>query len=261
MNAIALVFALAAATVTHVDGERLAPLVSQHVDRYGMIDGELAEKTGWQTLRGFRWRIVLVDDVTKRETYSTSQQLFATGQAFKIQIDCYSDLWIYVLNVDPDGKMAMLLPEASEDHLLVRQGDSVTIPPDGRFRFVDPPGTELFRIIASPKRLSWLNPRELLSLEHGKSLSPDATDVAKRQQQERAKTLGDIQQQQAEMSASSKPLATVVSSLEQSRELRANYKDIRLMPPPDASGQEVIHASADRANSHPIVVDVELKHR
>lgn len=252
---------LASLTLGQVDKGNSAQILNQHVDRFGMIDDDLVRKTGWQTLRGFRWRIVVVDDITRMTRTADATEIFDTGQAFKIEVESYSDLWIYVLNVEPSGKMVVLLPEESERHLLVTKGESVSVPPDGRFRFAGPPGAERFRIIAASNKLTWVNPRELLQLEVGKSLAPNIAELARQQEQHRTKAVTKITEQQAAVPSSNEVLAEVIGSLERSKELRAAYKDIRLMPPPGEDGQEVIHASSDRDNARPIVVELNLRHR
>ena len=49
----------------------------------------------------------------------------------------------------------VLLPTRGEEDLLVGQGQQATLPPDGQFRFTDPPGIEVFRVLVSPAKLDW----------------------------------------------------------------------------------------------------------
>jgi len=68
------------------------------------------------------------------------------------------------LNRDPEGREVVLLPTRGEEDLLVGQGQQATLPPDGQFRFTDPPGIEVFRVLVSPAKLDWVNPRELFAM-------------------------------------------------------------------------------------------------
>ena len=144
----------------------------QRLDPAGHGEPLDAAASPWRTVRAMRWQVLTIDDATRATVASRPTQVFRTGRPFAVRIEAFCDLWIYVLSVAPRGEPQLLLPAEGEDHLLVRKGESVQVPPDGQFRFVDGPAVERFRIIASPLRLSLLNPKLLASLSAAASVAP-----------------------------------------------------------------------------------------
>lgn len=136
----------------------------QRLDPAGNGAAMDAVASPWRTIRAMRWQVLTIDDVTRATVTARPTQVFRTGRPFAVRIEAFCDLWIYVLSVAPQGEPQLLLPAEGEDHLLVRKGQSVQVPPDGQFRFVEGPAVERFRIIASPQRLPLLNPKLLASL-------------------------------------------------------------------------------------------------
>ncbi len=127
-------------------------ILREHVQPDGQVGGQLAGDTGWTTMHAYRWQMLLVNDQTGEQTSVKPDQVFRTGTAFKLRIETYTDLYIYVLNVNSDKTVATLFPEQSEQHLLLRSGQSAKVPPDpappqrDQFRFTPPSGAEKFYI-------------------------------------------------------------------------------------------------------------------
>lgn len=260
--------------IADADGLTSRSVIRENVKHDGQVDAELAGATGLNTVNGFSWQMFLVDDLSGTTTLTRFNRDFRTEQAFKFKVEAYTDMWIYVMNVEPSGKMVTLLPELGEQHLLVRAGQSVMVPPDGQFRFVGEAGVEQFRIIASPKKLKWVNPESLWKLDNGDTLPPEEERVARAQERTRSKSIDGIQLLQTKNQKDSaglykKSLPDVVAALKRDPGMRKNVKDVVLLPPPaegdnvaeaDRLRHDVIHVSDERNDPDAIVIDVKLKH-
>lgn len=269
---LAFAFALSAAAALAQPSARA--VMREHVKPDGQTDAQLASSTGWNTVRGFSWQMYLVDDLAGTASLTRYNRKFRTGQAFKFKVEAHTDLWIYVMNVEPSGNMVTLLPELGEQHLLVRAGKTVTVPPDGHFRFTGDGGTERFSIIASPEKLKWVTPEELRKLEGGGTLPPDVERVAMAQARERSKSLAGIKSVQAKKQKGAgklyrKSLPELVKMLERSPRMKAMVKDVVLVPPAsegqtlpaeERDRQDVIFVSEERNDPDAIVIDIELNH-
>jgi hypothetical protein len=210
--------------------------------------------------RGFRWQI-LVPDAAGQFQPARPDRVFRTGQAFRLRLEAQCNLWIYILNRDPDGGEVVLLPTRGEEHLLVGQGQQVTLPPDGQFRFADPPGIEDFRVLASPAKLEWVNPRELFALEADKPLDDRERERARTQKAVRTKALAGLERAQSARRRVSKPLGEAVDELAADPGLRRRTKDTVVVEPPQEDAQLVVQASTDPADRGVIVFDIKLEHR
>jgi hypothetical protein len=252
----------------------LRSIMREHVKHDGQVDATLASTTGWNSVQGFSWQMFLVDDISGATTLTRFNREFATEQAFKLKIEAHTDLWVYVMNVEPSGKMVTLLPELGEQHMLVKAGKTVTVPPDGHFRFTGDPGVEQFRVVASPVKLKWINPQSLWKLENGAELPPDEERVALAASETRHKSLTGMKslqdkKQQASGQLFTKSLPDLVQTLEKNPEMKAMVKDVVLVPPPsevatepeDRHRQDVIMVSNETESEDAIVIDIKLKHQ
>ncbi|NQT14886.1 MAG: DUF4384 domain-containing protein [Planctomycetes bacterium] len=246
-------------------------ILRQHVDSSGVASKELAEQTGWSVLRGLRWRVLLVDSVGGGTTPVDPKTVFKTGQRFQVEVEAHvCDLWVYLLTVDPQGSMAVLFPEQAEGHRLVRKGEKMVVPPGGDWlRFEGPPGKDLLRMIASPTKLRWVNPRELFELEGGETLSGGKAKAAQQQGSYRSKSVSRITSDQRKTPVDTRSLPELISAFRSDPQLRARSKNVSLVPPPQGTetgsqpqrtSEEVIVTSDDRSNRDPLIVDVELAH-
>lgn len=271
---IAIAFAPLAIAIQAGETRGTKAMIVEHVQNDGHVDAELAEATGWNSLQGVSYQMLLVDERTGKASPTATEPEFLTKQAFKLSIEAHTDLWIYVMNVEPSGKMITLLPELGEQHMLVKAGKTVMVPPDGNFRFVGEPGVEQFRIVASPVKLQWINPESLWKLENGESLRPDEERVALAASAARSKSIAGIQSSQEKRQKASgglyaKSLTEVVQTLEKNPDMRAMVKDVVLLPPPsevgdapdDSHRHDAILVSQEAASDGAIVLDIKLKHR
>lgn len=227
-----------------VNAQQIDSVVDQ-VDHQGRVETALAQKTGWTVARGFQWRI-LVDEHGERQYLEVDpSKTLKTGQAFRVEVEAdFCDLWIYMLNVDPNEEMTVLFPEKAEEHLFLKKGQKAVFPPNqGVFRLSDPPGKEVFRIIGSPTKLDWVNPEELAVLRGSthKEIREKAVQGALDAQSKTRVEADSIDQ-----------LVNEVGSNPQ-HELRS--KNVSLVIP-----QHVTLLTADQHNQDPIVIDIELVH-
>jgi hypothetical protein len=246
-------------------------LLQEHVLSNGQVSKELAQQTGWSVLRGLRWRILLFDPAQDEPAPTSPRTVFQAQQRFQLEIEAHvCDVWIYLLNVDPRGELTVLFPEQAEEHCLVSKGKKVVFPPrGGRLRFTGPPGKELLRVIASPKKLSWINPKELLEMGQGQKLSRPDEQIAANQKSQRTKSISNIRQAQSQLPVETKSLPELVDRIKNNPQLRVQYKNVGLVPPPGSQSpdsqedpaDEILVATEAAGNLNPIVVDVQLEHR
>ncbi len=239
-----------------VEGGQTRAIVREHVSAQGQLSPELAAATGWSRVLAFQWQMHASQDGI-RFTSVRPDQLFQTGTRFHLKVIADTDLWVYVLNRDAAGNEVVLLPEKGESHLHVEQGKEVIVPPDGNFRFDGQAGTERFRIIVSPTKLSWVNPRELFDLQESRQQTPAGIALAQVQLESRAKSITALKTKQAGKVSLTSSLETIVAERDASR---SYTKDTVLAPPPDEDGQLVVQGLSDANSTDAIVVEIALRH-
>ncbi len=74
---------------------------------------------------------------------------FRLGDEIRVRIEPLSDVYIYIFNRGPGGRLTALLPEDDETPPHVKAGRSVVLPDDGYFEFVPPAGSEELLVIAT----------------------------------------------------------------------------------------------------------------
>jgi hypothetical protein len=82
---------------------------------------------------------------------------YAIGQPMRVMVRPRQDAHITVVNVDADGRVAVLYPNHFQRETHVRAGSIVMIPHEGaswRFKVTGPVGVDLFKIFASRQPLS-----------------------------------------------------------------------------------------------------------
>lgn len=235
--------------------ESYRDIIRERTDSHGVAHGNSLFETGWASVLALQWQL----HVDEGKGYRTVRpdQLFRTGQAFQLKVRAETELWIYVLNQNTSGGVVVLLPEKAEEHLRLDRNQEVTIPPDGNFRFSDPPGTERFRIIASPTKLPYINPSELFALDAGGQLTPDEVSAARQQQSMRDSKLTSIQEAQSRLEVRKLPLDEVLLPGNVSG---VRGKDTVLLPPPTEDGQFVVRGATVSSKIDPILIDIKLVH-
>ena len=237
-------------------------ILRQRTSADGVPDASLAAQTGWSTVRGYVYKVLLkAPDGSYKP--ADPRQPFTTGQSFRLEIEAHNDLWFYILNRGPNGDERILLPERDEEHLLIRRRERVTVPSDGCFTFAEPPGTERFRIVASPDKLPWANPHELFQLENGRPLTPGQELAARGQQETRTRSIESLKQRQARLEICDEPLAKVIER--SAAEAASRGKNTILRPPPpeggDTAATDIVRASPDARDRDPFIHEIQLEHK
>lgn len=240
--------------ITQTGGGTPREIIRRHVAPSGQVSRELADQTGWHKLTGFRWQMRTVDADSDQGRSAHPGRVFRTGQNFRLRVEAYNDLWIYVLNVDQKGEVTVLLPDLdfNEPHMKVKQFETVDVPPrPDTFYFADGPGRESFRIIASPVKLTLDEPNRLVRLKSGQSVSTANTKSI-----DGSPVVGESRKRETY----AKSLLAMLKEMKSDPEFRASAKDPCLMPPPDDGGQAAFAASADPNDMSIVVCDVVLRH-
>jgi hypothetical protein len=251
-------------------------IVRTQTDNQGGVSADLARQTGWRTARGFNWEILLQQPDGAFKPVPPNRA-FRTGEAFRLEIEADTDLWVYVLNRGPDNSETVLFPEQGEEHLLIRKEQQVTVPAAGQFRFADPPGTERLRILAASEKLAWVNPGELFRLEAAQTLDPAEARRATEQKALRTKELAKIEGRQAPARVLDEPLSRAVDRMARDPARGAGLKDTVVVAPlperpsvaeeptpapaPPPSRYQVARVSSSAADRSTFVCEVRLRHQ
>lgn len=232
---------------------------SQYADAGGKgVNVELRQLTGWETIRGFSWRIEQ-EDAVKPGTFTPAdpRRIFRHGQNFRIRIDSYCDQYVYVLVRNADGTEEVLLPKGAEAVPRIAKGATLFLPPDNTaFIFTPPAGKEELRVIVSPIELPWATSREWFKLQNGQRL--DARETEKPGPFEAARP------RSADRALDRPRTLPQVKSLAQAAKDIAAGKMARgcevVATEPTAEGNLVLVASSRRDCKAVLVCDIVLKH-
>jgi hypothetical protein len=167
IGAAAIVLGSALATVAAA-AEPVPPreVLRSGVDAEGKVtDRALAEKSGWRVVRAFAWWVE-AEDPPAGGTFARAdaRREFRHGQRFRIRVEAFCDLYLYVLVHNSDGSNEVLVPADSEEIPFVRRGEVRSLPD---LRFTPPAGTERLRLIASPRPLPWVAKGEIFQVPNG----------------------------------------------------------------------------------------------
>lgn len=95
---------------------------------------------------------------------------FKSGERFQLGVKVNAPSYIYILNEDPNGKVAQIYPQPGHNNFVNAMG-VVYLPSQGAFEFDNVPGTEQLIVYVSPKPMPGAMP-ELV-----KSMRPDIVSV------------------------------------------------------------------------------------
>jgi hypothetical protein len=267
----AMIFVALSAAFAAADDNTTLDQLRNHVDAAGRItDASLRDQTGCQVMRGFVWSIELVDpDKPDKFTPADPTQTFKQGQRFRVRIETFCDLYIYVLNKNADGSAVVLLPEKSEKVPLVKRGQSALLPDDGTaFSFTPPAGTETLRVIAAPMELPWVASAELFKLQTGQELTAQESSVLDQIKGLRARGASAKSIEEAKLTkvtgTATAPQAKSVGSVQGAIKAIGEGKRSRQLIVEAATGNSkgllVTHASPDPESKAILVYEIALKH-
>jgi hypothetical protein len=252
------VLALAGQSDARAGSPAVLQQVRQDVDSSGRLRNiELARRSGWQTMHAFAWTIELEDGAQPGVFQAAdAEQRFRHGQRFRLRIEAATDLYIYVLVHNSDGTHEVLLPEKPAQVPLVKAGQTAYLPAQNAFRFSPPPGKEQLRLLASPKVLPWVEPRELWQLENGQTLTSEQQATLDQLKSVRTRSIDAAIQSQGKMKSVANILAAVKDiergSLTRGAEVVAAEKV--------GQSHQVTYAGASPEARCTIVADIVLDH-
>lgn len=90
-----------------------------------------------------------VEKVVDPKTYP-----FKVGDRIRLTIEPYTKSYIYIFHVGASGKHLFLLPRQGKEPPLLDAKRQVSLPADGFFRFVPPPGDEKLLVVAAQKPIA-----------------------------------------------------------------------------------------------------------
>jgi hypothetical protein len=84
---IAIVVAIAplVAVVRADEARETKAMIVEHVQNNGQVDAELADATGWNSLQGVSYQMLLVDERTGKADATPTEREFRAQQAFKLR--------------------------------------------------------------------------------------------------------------------------------------------------------------------------------
>lgn len=90
-----------------------------------------------------------VEKVVDPKTYA-----FKVGDRIRLSVEPYSKSYIYIYHLGASKKQVFLYPRKGAEPKPVESGAAVSLPADGFFEFVKPPGEERLLVVASDKPVS-----------------------------------------------------------------------------------------------------------
>lgn len=225
-------------------------------NRVGQIDNDrFRDETGWNVVRRLSVSIDLETENSSKAVSPT--RVFHTGEQFRLRITTTADLHVYVLVQNSDESYRLLFPESGDEKTLASAGIPRLVP-DRRppFEFLGQTGIEKLRILASPKPLPKIAPRQLFKLQSGEKLSKQEEALLSR--------LKSVQSVQAKSLFNNQKQTTCVKSLEASiRSIRSGSqkKAIEIVAVEETDiAQVVTVASPDQNSDGVLVAVISLKH-
>lgn len=149
-------------------------IIRSGIDKDGKVHGDLAKLTGMANATSLSYKILLLGKEGKEQFVDEASYTFKVGQQFRLEIECDSDLYLYVFHEGPDRTRTVLIPDATDGGRIpmAKKGEKKIVPDDGTyFEFVEPVGTERVLVYATAKKRSDLTPEE--AFKDPKSLSPN----------------------------------------------------------------------------------------
>jgi hypothetical protein len=147
-------------------------IIRKGIDRDGKVHGEFAKTTGLANATSVGYKILLLDADGKEQPVDPGSYQFQLGQQFRLEVECDSDLYLYVFHESPQGVRTLLVPDAADaGPPMIKKGQKKVVPDDGTyFEFVPPAGKEQLLMYAAPKPRPQLTPEE--AFKDQKQLDP-----------------------------------------------------------------------------------------
>lgn len=102
-------------------------------------------------------RFVLLKAENKTFVPVNPNQEFKSGEEVKLSFESNFDGYIYVVNIDQDGKKCLIFPYAGETNNKVVSGQSYNLPRGGAWGFDENKGTEVVQVIMTRDQIAFLD--------------------------------------------------------------------------------------------------------
>lgn len=236
--------------------------VRKIVDENGRVtDKNIETVTGWTAIRAFTWSIELATSENDRFAPVPADRDFRDGERFRLRMSVASPLYCYVLVHNADNSYDVLLPDKESRVPRLEAGKDQLLPEKGAFKFTPPAGTEELWLVASPKALPFIAPREIWDfarkVQEGGELDKEEQAALANLKAVRAKTLGGAAEATQAMSVK-KGLDQVIAEIRQG--VRARGVEL-VSTAPQADVQLVVHGAARPDPNTVIIEKIVLRHR
>lgn len=136
------------------------------------------------------YRVVLARPDGSTTTVDPKLHRFQVGDRIKVIVRPLTDSHVYIYHVGASGRGAFLLPREDEEATVVSAKREVTLPQEGYFEFVPPPGDEMLYVIATRQPV---RDRELLArVITSRDPSKDTPEMKAQRQQINAVVAGAL---------------------------------------------------------------------
>jgi hypothetical protein len=102
-------------------------------------------------------RFVLLKSEDNSFVPVSPRQEFKSGDEVKLSFESNFEGYIYVVNIDQDGKKCLIFPYTGESNNKIKLDQSYTLPRGATWKFDDNTGTELLQVIMSREPVSFLD--------------------------------------------------------------------------------------------------------
>lgn len=178
---------LAAGSARAQDQYRLRALVDRYFDEgKGEDIAKLIGHQGPVGIIALKYKVFLYEQGQEKAEGKADEKLvdpktysFKIGDRIRLNVEPYTNSRIYIFHVGPAGEQRFLVPRKGKDPPQLQAKTPVTLPKDGFFEFVAPPGEERVMVVAAEKPIDDL---KLLASVLLKYNDPKATFTAQEQE-------------------------------------------------------------------------------
>jgi hypothetical protein len=124
---------------------------------YGQRSDEARTRGLFVSKRADAMRFVLLKSEDNSFVPVSPRQEFKSGDEVKLSFESNFEGYIYVVNVDQDGKKCLIFPYTGEMNNKIKLDQSYTLPRGATWKFDENKGTEVLQVIMSREPVSFLD--------------------------------------------------------------------------------------------------------
>ena len=124
---------------------------------YGQRSDEARTRGLFVNKRADALRFVLLKSEDNSFAPVSPRQEFKSGDELKLSFESNFEGYIYVVNIDQDGKKCLIFPYTGETNNRVKLDQSYTLPRGATWKFDENKGTEVLQVIMSREPVSFLD--------------------------------------------------------------------------------------------------------